>query len=278
MKILKLVGIAAGIHAVIFVIILANPGCSSSTADQPKVAAAAPPADPPADATAAPVPVASDSSSVPVFFSPTRPGTAAAAALLTQPASEIPVTPAATYEVQRGDSLWSIAKKNHIKISALVAANDLRSGAPLRLGQKLIIPGAPAEIANAPSDAEREERPAAAPAPVPSGGVKHVVRAGETLGAIARKYGVRMGDIATANNIADPKKIRPGQTLIIPGGHESGRSSRPAAAAPPPPAETSLPAAPAAPAELPPAPPAAGDSTDTSSVPVINVDQASPKS
>jgi LysM repeat protein len=47
--------------------------------------------------------------------------------------------------------------------------------------------------------------------------VKHIVKPGETLGAIARKYQVKMGEIATANNISDPAKIRPGMELIIPG-------------------------------------------------------------
>ncbi len=42
------------------------------------------------------------------------------------------------------------------------------------------------------------------------------MRAGETLGGIARKYGVRQGDIAVANNITDPRKIQPGQELVIP--------------------------------------------------------------
>jgi hypothetical protein len=47
--------------------------------------------------------------------------------------------------------------------------------------------------------------------------VRHVVKPGETLGGIARKYQVKVGDIATANNISDPAKIRPGVELVIPG-------------------------------------------------------------
>jgi LysM repeat protein len=51
-------------------------------------------------------------------------------------------------------------------------------------------------------------------------------RPGETLGAIARKYGVKQGDIAVANNITDPRKIQPGQELVIPGAYGSSRPSR----------------------------------------------------
>jgi LysM repeat protein len=47
--------------------------------------------------------------------------------------------------------------------------------------------------------------------------VKHTVKSGETLSTIARKYGVKQGDIAVANNISDPQKIRVGMELVIPG-------------------------------------------------------------
>jgi nucleoid-associated protein YgaU len=42
---------------------------------------------------------------------------------------------------------------------------------------------------------------------------------GDTLARIARKLygdGKRWPDIATANNLADPGRIRPGQILLIP--------------------------------------------------------------
>ncbi|OYV04183.1 MAG: hypothetical protein CFE26_18275, partial [Verrucomicrobiales bacterium VVV1] len=38
----------------------------------------------------------------------------------------------------------------------------------------------------------------------------------ESLGTIARKYGLRQGDLAVANNITDPGKITAGQVLTIP--------------------------------------------------------------
>jgi hypothetical protein len=44
-------------------------------------------------------------------------------------------------------------------------------------------------------------------------------REGDTLARIARKLygdGKRWPDIATANNLADPGRIRPGQILLIP--------------------------------------------------------------
>ncbi|MCO4768449.1 MAG: LysM peptidoglycan-binding domain-containing protein [Deltaproteobacteria bacterium] len=46
--------------------------------------------------------------------------------------------------------------------------------------------------------------------------VRHKVRRGQTLGAIASKYGVPTTAIASLNKISDPRKLRIGQTLTIP--------------------------------------------------------------
>jgi LysM repeat protein len=54
------------------------------------------------------------------------------------------------------------------------------------------------------------------------GSVVHVVRRGETLYSIARRYGVDMWSIARANGIANPNHIYAGQRLVIP----SGRSGQ----------------------------------------------------
>lgn len=44
----------------------------------------------------------------------------------------------------------------------------------------------------------------------------YVVKSGDTLGAIAKRYGVSVQSIATLNNISDPNKISVGQVLKIP--------------------------------------------------------------
>lgn len=48
--------------------------------------------------------------------------------------------------------------------------------------------------------------------------IVHIVQRGETLSAIAVRYGVNMWTIARANNIANPNRIYVGQRLIIPTG------------------------------------------------------------
>ncbi|MCC6444858.1 MAG: C40 family peptidase [Armatimonadetes bacterium] len=46
-----------------------------------------------------------------------------------------------SYKVKQGDNLWRIARKHHISVDSLVAANGLRNEGELKLNRKLIIPG-----------------------------------------------------------------------------------------------------------------------------------------
>jgi LysM repeat protein len=275
MKILKIFGIVVGIHLFALILIFANPGCSSTTKPPPSAAdtsstgtspiVAAPatttPEQPPAESTpgssaitfnpdtpAAAAPAATDTG---VRFTPTRPGTPVASALQAQPVAD--VVPATSYTVKSGDNLWTIARKNGITVAQLTSANRLSANATLRPGQKLIIPGRSTSAPAAAPATAADPFLAPPSASIPnSDAVKHVVKSGETLGGIARRYGVRAGELAVANNISDPARIRPGMELVIPGWKapgsksESGPSgaetpaanpilSEPAPAAPPPP-------------------------------------------
>jgi LysM repeat protein len=153
-----------------------------------------------------------------------------ASALAEQPVAD--VTPATTYTVARGDNLSAIAKKNRISKTDLAAANKLKPSSILHVGQKLIIPSkasSSSSVAAAPAAPAAAQEPAAAEKS--AGEVqKHVVAPGETLSGIAHRYGIKQGDIAVANNITDPKRIQPGQELIIPAkSAAAGRQPRPAA-------------------------------------------------
>lgn len=230
MKILKIIGIAAGVHAVALLLIFANPGCSVSSA-APNAEPAPISAAPTTDTTSAPAAtITPPSEPATIRYSPTRPGTAVASALSNQPASD--VVPATTYTVARGETLGTIAKKNGISKADLAAANNLRAGSALREGQKLIIPSKATHMAAAPA-AEPAEAPEAEAKAAPGESTHHVVKPGETLGVIARHYGVKQGDIAVANNITDPKRIQPGQDLVIPARSSSAKGAKPAKPAAP---------------------------------------------
>jgi LysM repeat protein len=237
MKLVKIFGVVMSVHAAVFLFIFAIPGCRS-TGKKPATAASVTGSDSsPLAASEMGSPMGDPAPAAdlaPVRFSPTRPGTAAAAEVV----APAPAAAAESYTVVKGDNLWAIAKKHGLTVKQLTAANNLRADSTLQLGQKLVIPGksaAPAPAATTTS-AVAPSAPAAS-----SGSFTHVVKSGETLGGIAKKYQVKVGEIATANNIADPTKIRVGQTLKVPGWQAP--AAKPAVVAP-----TFTPAAPVAPA------------------------------
>jgi len=49
------------------------------------------------------------------------------------------------------------------------------------------------------------------------GGVRHLVRPGETLWRIARAYSVAVADLQRANGLSDPSQLEAGSRLLIPG-------------------------------------------------------------
>lgn len=179
------------------------------------------------------------------------------------PAKAAPPAPetdaANTYEVKSGDTLGGIARRHGTTVGALRAASNL-SGDGLRVGQKLVIPG------NAvPLSASAVATPVAAAPRAGSG--SYTVVPGDTLGSIAKKHGVKVGDLATLNTITDPAKLRVGQVLKLPSGAKAPAAPRPVATAP-----ASVPAIveEAAPAPITPvAPPA---TVEPMAVPVIRID------
>ncbi len=57
---------------------------------------------------------------------------------------------------------------------------------------------------------------ASAPRPTPTIAALYVVQAGDTLSAIAERFGVTVDELVAANNLTDPNFLQPGQTLLIP--------------------------------------------------------------
>jgi murein DD-endopeptidase MepM/ murein hydrolase activator NlpD len=54
----------------------------------------------------------------------------------------------------------------------------------------------------------------------------HTVVAGETVYRIAQQYGISVGRLMTANGISDPRDLRVGQVLTIPGGYGAAPLAR----------------------------------------------------
>src|SRR6059058_4823288 len=61
----------------------------------------------------------------------------------------------------------------------------------------------------------------------PMNGTTHTVARGETLTAIAKMYHVTIDELQKANNIEDGRKLRAGQTIIIPTSSSPAPSTSP---------------------------------------------------
>jgi LysM repeat protein len=116
--------------------------------------------------------------------------------------------------VRAGENLSGIARRYGVSMATLAQANGISNPNFIYAGQRLTIPGASGG--------------SAAGGAATSGGV-HVVRRGESLGAIAARYGTSVAALTRANNIRNPNLIYAGQRLVIPGagGAASGGGAAP---------------------------------------------------
>jgi len=96
-----------------------------------------------------------------------------------------------SHTVQKGETLWDIARRYGIDVDTIVAANDLLDIDRLQIGQELTI--------------------------LTVRGALHTVQRGESLWDIARKYEASMEEIVSVNGLADPSRLKVGQQLVIPG-------------------------------------------------------------
>lgn len=151
-----------------------------------------------ADSPAAPA--AETSASTPTPPAPTTPA----------PSKPAPTTAnAQTYTVRPGDTLSAIAARHGTTVEAVAQANHIANPNEIEVGQVLIIPYAPA---GSPTP-DAYAGPAAA---APDRQQTYTVQPGDTLSAIAARYGTSADAISQANHIRDENLIDAGQVLIIP--------------------------------------------------------------
>lgn len=109
------------------------------------------------------------------------------------------------YEVQTGDTLYSIAQQHGVSTLSVIAANDFANPDLILPGQHVTIPTD--GNGSTPSD------------------VTITVADGDTVGNLADHYGVSAASIVIANSLANPNLIVVGQSLVIPGGGGSSASA-----------------------------------------------------
>ncbi|MGV8978708.1 MAG: LysM peptidoglycan-binding domain-containing protein [Cellulomonas sp.] len=132
--------------------------------------------------------------------------TSSAVSATAAPVVTVTAPAAATYTVAKGDTVSRIATKQRTTTAAIIAANGLDARGFIRIGQQLTIPGA---------DAATVQQGAAA-TPAPPTTATHTVVSGETVSAIAKKFGTTTQAIVAANGLNARAFVRIGQQLTIP--------------------------------------------------------------
>lgn len=136
-------------------------------------------------------------------------------------------SPGSSYMVRYGDTLTSIALRYGTTVNELMAANGLQDSA-IYIGQNLVVPGQgaggmPAQMAGGMPAQMAGQMPAGQMQP-PMGQAPtslYLVRPGDTLSAIAYRFGTTVNDIMQFNKLYS-SIIVPGQQLAIPYGYAMG--------------------------------------------------------
>ncbi len=103
-----------------------------------------------------------------------------------------PPAPERTYTVRRGDTLWALARRYHTTVSELVRLNNIKNPDLIYVGQVLRLPA--------------QDQPQ---------GTLYTVRPGDTLWAIAARYGTTVTELVRLNSIQNPDLIFPGQVFRV---------------------------------------------------------------
>ena len=104
------------------------------------------------------------------------------------------------HAVARGECLWNIARKYHVKMETIIAMNDLPSARYLRPGQILEIPDTDGTYVN--------------------------IKKGDTISGVCKKYTVELTDLVNANPGVDVHALHVGQKLFVPGTEALGQLFR----------------------------------------------------
>ena len=119
-----------------------------------------------------------------------------------------------SYTVQSGDSLSAISAKYNLGMDYIANINGINRNTGLRVGQRLKLSGeepvaskVEAKIEKASAEKQSTEKQSDT----------HVVKSGETLSSIAKKYHLQLDYLATLNGLSRTSTVRVGQRLKIEG-------------------------------------------------------------
>lgn len=111
-----------------------------------------------------------------------------------------------THRVRSGETLWDISRKYGVELSALLSVNGLGRRSVIHPGQAVTIPGEIRRTATGQSN-DSTDRPSS---------TVHIVRRGENLWTISRRYGLSVQSLLRHNELSKNSVIHPGDRIAIP--------------------------------------------------------------
>ena len=105
-----------------------------------------------------------------------------------------------TYVVAAGDSLWSISNAQNIELDTLIGSNTFKTSARLRPGAKLRIPN--------------------------QDGIFYILKKGESLEEVSKRYGVNINKLKQVNVNVDVAALKTGDEIFLPGAKPDGLIER----------------------------------------------------
>ena len=113
------------------------------------------------------------------------------------------LVPDKKHEVKKGETLWAIAEKYDMTLQEIRELNNIK-GMNVRLGQMLNI--LPKKVLLADKACKKAEKEAAK---------IYLVKQGDVAFQIAKRHNISLDRLLKINDLSDPSKIYPGQTLHI---------------------------------------------------------------
>ncbi len=116
-------------------------------------------------------------------------------------------TELAMYRIKPGDTWWKVAQKYGVSPKALQEANKSTGASRLQVGKSLRIPGNAKEVG--PADVAQTRKWASKRA-------NYIVRQGDTVWSLARKFNTDAASLLKANGLNSGETVKVGQKLFVP--------------------------------------------------------------
>jgi len=115
-----------------------------------------------------------------------------------EPAAAAPPAAPRVHSVQKGDTLWGIARSYGVSVPQLAAANGLTTQSTISVGAKLKIPAG-----------------GSGPAAQEPARMTYKVRKGDTLSGIAGRFNVSVKELMAWNGIRRSNSLKAGQQIVL---------------------------------------------------------------